>query len=139
MSSITLTELLEKFQGFSWEDRIGAMAPLRKGGRIITLSGNSFRLTPHAVSRFRREFRRQICEYNRSQPLQRPIRSIYSGEFVLPGTRAYTRTLRICRLERIHSTCREILAAESSFPHPRTGKPVLSHSKLGGRLRRKCQ
>lgn len=133
----TLSQLLSEFSELSWEDRIVAMKPIRRGRLTIVLSGTPRRLTKAGASRMKREFRKQICEYNRQQGIGQPVRNIFSGEFVQPGSAIYTRTLRACRIERIHSTCREILSTDP-FPHPRTGKSISQGSVLGRKLVKRC-
>jgi len=135
---VNISQLIDEFRVLDWDQKILSMQPLRRGVRRITIRNTSYRLSKTGVFRLKREFRKEICEYNRKQPIDQPIRSIFSGEFVSPGTSIYTRSLRACRLERIHSTCREILT-QDPFPHPRTGFPVSPGSVLGRALRRKCQ
>jgi hypothetical protein len=134
---VSLSEILSQFRSLSWDERIQAMTPLRQGRLTLILSGNTYRVTKNGRFRLKREFRKQICEYNRQQGIGQPIRSIFSGEFVQPGSAVYTRTLRACRIERIHSTCREILSSDP-FPHPRTGKIISHGSVLGRRLVKRC-
>lgn len=134
---VSLSEILSQFRYLSWDERNQAMIPLRKGRLTLILSGTSFLLTKNGRFRLKREFRKQICEYNRQQGIGQPIRSIFSGEFIQPGSAVYTRTLRVCRIERIHSTCREILSSDP-FPHPRSGRPVSHGSGLGRRLVKRC-
>jgi hypothetical protein len=134
---VSLSNILSQFRSLNWDDRIEVMDPVRRGSLNLILFGNSYRLTKNGRMRLKREYRKQICEYNRQQGIGQPIRSIFSGKFVQPGSAIYTRTLRACKIERIHSTCREILSSDP-FPHPRTGQPVSRGSILGRRLVRKC-
>ena len=134
---VNISQLIDEFRVLTWEQKIISMQPLRRGVRRINIRNNIYRLSKTGVFRLKREFRKEICEYNRKQPIDQPIRSIFSGEFVFPGTSSYTRSLRACRIERIYSTCREILSRDP-FPHPRTGISLSANSVLGRSLRRKC-
>lgn len=82
-------------------------------------------------------FRKKICTYNSSRTMREDIRSIFTGRVTYPGTSTYSKTLRLCRLRRYYSTCKEIVGRDS-FTHPITGKRVLRSSLTGKRLTRKC-
>lgn len=60
-------------------------------------------------------FRFEICNFNRSQEINQPVRSIVTGRFIGPGSKSYLKTLRACNLIRNYETCNEF---PKSTKHP---------------------
>lgn len=127
------------FNGLSeWEEVNKVMRQLRQRKRIIQIGNEEFGNTKTLTRSLKVSFRRRVCQFNRERKIDEPIRGIYSGEFVKVGSWEYARTVRICRISRMYSTCSEI-NNQDVFPHPRTGAPVLRNTITGKKLIRGCR
>ena len=137
----TVEDLVEYFEGLgSWDRKNEFVANLkRKSGSSIVIDGVSYKLGKNGKMRIIRSFRRMVCEYNRKQKIDQPVRSLFTGEFIEPGTSNYTKTLRACRIVRYYSTCKEIMSEDETFKNPSSGKMVRRDSDKGRTLLRRCR
>jgi hypothetical protein len=134
-----MSKALKVFNGLTeWEDVIKVMRQLRQRKRIIQVGEQEFGNSKTLTRTLKISFRGRVCRFNRERKIDEPIRGIYSGEFVKVGSWEYARTIRICRISRMYSTCAEI-KSQDVFPHPRTGAPVLRNSLTGKKLIRGCR
>jgi len=141
MSSIkTVRELVSYFEGLTtWESRNSFIANLKStGSRSINVNGTDYRIGKTGRTKFMRSFRKMVCQYNRKQRIDQPVRSLFTGEFIQPGTGNYTKTLKACGIRRLYSTCREILDSRGQFPNPVSGALVAKDSEEGRKLTRRC-
>lgn len=136
----TTEELVEYFDGLeTWERKIEFVARMKtKSGSSVLIDGVSYKLGKNGKMRIIRRFRELICEYNRKQRIDQPVRSLYTGQFVTPGTANYTKTLKACRIARYYSTCGEIMKNET-FKNPLNGRTVRRDSLKGKALLRRCR
>lgn len=133
-----IDQLIEDFRSLpNWDEKIVVIRAIRSGRKLLMLNGIEYNIGESGVKRLKAELRKEVCEFNRKQKIDSPVRNVFTGELIQPGTRAYTRTLNLCKIKRIYSTCSEILS-QDVFPHPKTAKPVRGRSLLGRKLRRMC-
>jgi len=137
----TVRELVSYFEGLTtWESKNSFIANLKStNSKSIKISGTLYRIGKSGRTRIIRSFRKMVCQFNRNQSIDQPVRSLFTGEFVQPGTANYTKTLKACGIKRIYSTCREVLSSGGAqFPNPDTGASVLKDSEEGRKLTRRC-
>ena len=136
----TVKELVTYFEGLTtWESKNSFIANL-KGTRskTIDINGTVYRIGKSGRTQIMRSFRRMVCEFNRKQMIDQPVRSLFNGNFIQPGTANYTKTLKACGVRRLYSTCKEILSSEGQIPNPDTGANISKDSVKGRRLIRRC-
>jgi hypothetical protein len=136
-SSASLMEYLHHMS--DWNDLITSIDKIKKAKRVVELSNGIRYIIGGIIGKKRamEVLRVRVCNYNRKQKISENIRSVFTGKLISPGTSMYSRTLRICRIRRYYSTCREIVERET-FLHPISGKRLTSSSWTGKKIIRKC-
>lgn len=125
-----------------WDTLIDAYSDIKKSrGSKLIIKGEAFYINYLIRVKLVKYFRRKVCRYNREQPIDSPIRNIYTGKFVTPENPNYHKTLRVCKIKRLYSTCREIMSDPSDpyFLDPLTGERVKRDSGYGRNVVKKCR
>jgi len=86
-----------------------------------------------------REFRREVCDFNTRQPISKPIRSIFTGRFLQPGTYQYKKTLQRCNIVRHHSFCKDFVeSGNDTLTDPVSGRRLSRRGRMARRVIRRC-
>jgi hypothetical protein len=121
-----MTELIKEYLSLkNWDDKIVFIRRVR--GKI----GKN-----HRVYKI---FKTEVCKFNARQKIGDPIRSLFSGKLLQPGSVYYKRTLRRCNIVRHHSSCKDVLGGEGeSLIDPITGKIIKRSGRRASKIIRKC-
>lgn len=123
----------------TWRSRGEVVLRLRRGRKNVHLGTETVRIPPSSRVKIIRFFERQVCDFNRRQPIGSMVRSIRDGGEIPPGRKNYYQTLRRCRIQRHYSTCREILNPKTMLVrNPRNGRSYPRDSRMGKKLVRNC-
>lgn len=121
-----MTELFTEYRSLkNWDDKI---VLIRNSKARVGKNHRLFRL-----------FKKEICEFNARQKIGDPIRSLFSGKLLQPGTVYYNRTLRRCNIVRHHSSCKDILKGEGGvLVDPISGRRIKRSSRKAAKIVKKC-
>lgn len=97
-----IDQLVGDFRNLSsWEEKIAVIRAIRSGRRTLIINNVEYKVGKTGVKSLKTELRLEVCEFNRTRKFDEPIRSVFTGEFLQPGSKAYSRSLNACKIVRV--------------------------------------